>query len=464
MNLINPAFGPVAVPNQSALDNEISTVHPLYIKKIPLWETVRDTMEGEYHIKQLGQKYLPMTSGQASLPDSEGTKRYDAYKKRARFYDIVAPSVRGLVGLAHDKPAIVELPPRMEYLLENADAGRMTLEDFARNVTRETLQTGRCPILVDSPVEGGDPYLVLYPAESLINWKQDEIGYYLAVFEEAEYEDEQSFSHECVTRYRVLKLVEGKYTVEVYEDSSTDSQSNASGYSLIEEYTLDHDFIPLSVAGSINTDAEPNEPPMLPIARSAISMYQLSADYRQSLFMTAQPTPVTTGLGDDKPSSIGADTVWHLPEGATAAFLEVSGNGITLTKEAIQDEMLKAEQHGSNLIQSGNQAEAAETLRLRMLAQYATLQSVVMSGAEAIEKSLRHIAVWMNIDPNTVSYKANTDFMNVVDLSQLSTLNQAVSAGNLPKTILFEATRQAGLTELDDEALDDLLEIEPPIL
>lgn len=437
--------------------DEITTVHPEYTAMIEPWETVRDTMKGEAHIKKRGELYLPMTSGQEAL-GTIGITRYDNYKKRSRFLDIVAPAVRGLVGIAHEKPAFVEVPTRMQYILESATSSGDTLEDLARKITREVLQTGRAPLLVDAPVDGGEPYISLYSAEALINWKQDAMGYYLAVLAESDDVSEDEFGHEYARQFRVLRFTdEFGYTVQVYRET-------AGGLEMVEEYQIDTDAMPLAVAGSINTNASPDEPPVLPIARSAISAYMLSADYRQSLFMTGQPTPCTVGLGEKYPTAIGADTVWHLPEAGNAFFMEVSGAGIQLTADAIGAELERAEAHGSKLLQVGAGQESAEALKLRMLSQYATLQSVVMSAGEAIEQSLKSIAVWLNINPDEITYEPNTEFVRTAEIGQLSTINQAVSAGNLPKEVLYEATRQSGLTEFTDEELADMTDNVEPVM
>jgi hypothetical protein len=434
---------------------DITTKHPEYLEMVEPWQTVRDTMKGEHNIKSKGETYLPMTSGQDALPAADGYARYDAYKSKARFFDLAAPAVRGLVGIAHDKPAYVEVPPRMEYIIEDATASGDTLDDLARKVTRESLQTGRTPLLVDAPTDGGLPYISLYAAESLINWKQDDMGYYLAVLMEPRQVADDEFSHEMANSYRVLRYDEFGYTVQVFVETN--------GELVLEsEYAIELDAMPLSVAGAINTNASPDEPPILPISRSAVSAYQISADYKQSLYMTTQPTPCTRGLGDDKPTTIGADTVWHLPEGGDAFYMEVSGNGIALNKQAIDDELLRAEYHGSKLLQQGDQVHSAEALKLRMLSQYATLQSVVMSGGEAIEQALRSIAVWLKLNPDDVIYQPNTDFVSTVELNQMSVINQAVMAGTLPREILFEAARKAGYTKKTDEELTDMIEETEP--
>ena len=433
---------------------DITQLHPEYQAMLDNWQTVRDTMKGEAYVKSQGETYLPMTSGQEALPDALGAARYDNYRMRARFCDVVAPAVRGLVGIAHEKPAIVEVPARMEYILESATAAGDTLDDLARKITRESLQTGRVPLLVDAPIEGGEPYISMYQAEALINWKQDAEGYYLAVLAEQDDIGEDEFSHEYGKQYRVLRYDENGYTVQIWVEAVAGASS--TGMTMTSEFSIDVDAMPFSVAGSINTNAEPDESPVLPVSRAMLSAYMLSADQRLSMYMSSQATAYTVGLGDEKPTTIGADTVWHLPEGASAGFLEITGAGIQLITDEIAAELVRAEQHSSKLLQRGQGQESAEALKLRMLSQYATLQSVVTSAGEAIEQSLKSIAVWLNLNPDDVLYIPNTEFVQTAEMGQLSVISQAVNAGTVPKEVFWEALRQSGLTEKTDEELEQM--------
>jgi hypothetical protein len=313
-------------------------------------------------------------------------------------------------------------------------------------------------LLVDAPIEAGEPYIAQYQAETLINWKQTQDGYYLAVFAESSDISENEFTHEYEPQYRILRYNEEGYFVEVW------MATPGNDYQLVNEYRIaDLPLMPLSVAGSINTNSSPDEPPMLAIARAALKQYNISADYYLSLYMTSQATPYTVGLGEEKPSAIGADTVWHLPEGASADYLEVSGVGLNLMREAIQDEQARGEAHGSKILQTGAGQEAAETVKLRMLSQYATLQSVVTSAGEAIEQSLRSIAAWLNLNPDEVSYTPNTEFLKTMELGSMATILQGVNTGVIPKEVFYEAVRQAGFTEYTDEELSDMLENEEPL-
>ena len=72
--------------------------------------------------------------------------------------------------------------------------------------------------------------------------------------------------------------------------------------------------------------------------------------------------------------------------------------------------------------------------------------------------------IWMGIDPETVSYTPSTAFLDIVDLGQFGTINTAVSAGNLPNEVLYEAARKSGLTDLTNDEMDDLIEMQTPSL
>ncbi|SLN31916.1 DUF4055 domain-containing protein [Oceanibacterium hippocampi] len=171
---------------------------------------------------------------------------------------------------------------------------------------------------------------------------------------------------------------------------------------------------PFVFVGARDLTADPDEVPLLGLAQTALSLYRRSADYEQSLFMTSQATPVVVGVAGDDPNApraIGASTIWHLPQGADAKFLEVSGSGLAAQRQAQEDDFARAMQAGAQLLDHAA-AESGEALRLRHAAQSATLISIARTVAAGIEQALRHAARWIGADPEAVSYRPNLDFVD----------------------------------------------------
>ena len=79
----------------------VSTYHPSmtaeYLAEVAL---MRDAVAGESAIKAKSEIYLPKPSGFAAMTGA-GDKQYAAYKTRAQFPEILAPSVSAMVGIGH---------------------------------------------------------------------------------------------------------------------------------------------------------------------------------------------------------------------------------------------------------------------------------------------------------------------------------------------------------------------------
>jgi len=445
----------------------VNTLHPEYLKYAQDWQIVRDCIAGETTIKHAGERYLPKTSGQRKAESEiiEISKQpYTAYKNRAQFPEIVAPGLRAMVAVGHRKQATIELPPGMEYLKDSCTKDGAPLDEFARRLTRQTLQTGRTGILVDVD-ESGQAHFLTYTAEDITNWKTDLEGdsdtFRLVVLREFYDEVADIYEHQMREEYRVLRLENGVYSSEVFRynegffESTEGALPETSGERLLTE-------IPFVIAGSVDTKPSVDEIPLLPMCRSAVNVYQLSADYRNSLFLTGQSTHWIAGARTEDVGTdcIGPPSIWRLSNtDAKVGILETNGTGIAAHREAINDELQRAAEHGSQLVTEGSQAEAAETVRLRMFSQQATLHSVVQTGGMAIEKALKYAAEWTGKDPEKCVYEPPQDFSDIeLNETFFRELVNAWKVGAIPQEVLFEQMREGGMTALEDDELQGLIE------
>ncbi len=391
------------------MSDAVDSRHPDYVARADQWRLMRDTTGGEGDVKAAGIEYLPQPSGFKAQEDG-GKALYAAYQRRAQFPEIVAPTVHGMVGVIHRTEAQIEMPAAMEPLWEKATKDGLPLEALHRRITAELLTTGRYSLLADAASEGSDlPWLAGYTAEALINWADDRT---LFVLDESGLKRE-GFSWEQEQRFRVLDLVDGRYAVRTYTGSQLTAgeilNPTGRGGSAITE-------IPFVVIGARDLSLPPELPPLVGVARSAIALYQLSADYRWQLFMTGQETLVV--INGDAPSAVGAGAVIAIKQGDQQGTPDVkyvgpAGTGIAAHRTAIQDERAAAAQAGARLFSSeGKTAESGDALRIRLAAETATLTSIAQSSAQGLEKALRHIAVMIGHQPDEVTVKPNLSFVD----------------------------------------------------
>lgn len=430
----------------------IKTRHPDYDKFFPRWQKTEDFLDGQDSVKKRGELYLPKTSGMVKAGD-DGTRQYNAYKHRARVPAIVEQALTGIIGLMFEKDPL----GISDEVISNSGLNNTQL---ARDVMRDAASKGRSILVVDAAATGGNPYVTRYPAECMINWKVDEENpnkLTLAVFEEKVSTGDE-YSHETEFQYRKYHLVDGAVVVEVYSQSEEFIDSNV----------VSLDELPIICIGSIDTSPACDPVPLLPIADCAEAIYQLSADYRHALFLSAQPTPWVSGLQKEqwdtiKEQGIGSSALWWLGDTGATGYLESSGGGIGAIKQAITDELTQAESLAVRVAKSGSGVEAAKTVEMRAMTQHASVYTLADSVSIGITEAQRIRASWAGLaEPEP--FDIRTEFSNAdAWLAMFNPLNAAINAGNAPRSMLFELLRKAELTQLTDDELDTAIRNEQPV-
>lgn len=232
--------------NTTAIDT-----HPDYrAEVVEEWRLMRDAYRGESAIKRQGKKYLRPLNGWGSRTDG-GVSKYELFIFNARFPEIVANSIRAMVGIAHGQEWHIEMPAALEYLWENSDGKGFPLEAMSKRITTEILTTGRYTLLVDAPKGGGDIYLAGYTAEELVNWSEDNDFYVLREVVRVR----NGMLWTDVIKTRELVIESGRYVQRVYDDgalSDTFYPSARGGAALTS--------IPIAIGGAMDVDLKQTPP------------------------------------------------------------------------------------------------------------------------------------------------------------------------------------------------------------
>src|ERR1700757_2546017 len=133
---------------------------------------VRDAVAGDRIVKEKGVLYLPRPCGFKGMENPR--KEYEAYKLRAQFPRITAPTLRGMLGVIHRKEADIKLPKALEQLWEKATPDGAPLEALHKRIPAALPATGRYTLFGDAPSDGESdtPFIAGYDAEHLINWSR----------------------------------------------------------------------------------------------------------------------------------------------------------------------------------------------------------------------------------------------------------------------------------------------------
>lgn len=421
--------------------------HPQYTAaRLADWRLCRDSMDGESAVKARGEVYLPMPSSYKVLPDG-GKEAYKAYRTRAEFPELTAPAVSAMAGVAHAKEIVIDLPEGLAYLYEDADGQGLPLEELHRQITRELLVVGRHCVLADAPAGGGEPYLVSYIGESLINWDH---GFYV-LDESGPVRDK--FQWVDRTQFRVLSLEDGRYVQTVYgKDGKTVKDMAAptatGGRALAE--------IPFAVASAIDLKPDIRTPPLIGVARAALSIYQLDADYRHQLYWSGQETLVV--INGPQPDAIGAGAciVIDTAEGVSGdvKYVSPSCSGIDAHLKAIEDKRKAAAHAGAKLLEQAESGqESGEARKLRFQSETATLQSILRSSCGLLEKGLRFVAMMKGLDPKAITVPVPESLMDsTMSPSDAEALMRVWLEGGISYATFYERLQKGGIASPERDA------------
>lgn len=464
----------------------VNSKHPEYQKEAPNWEVVRDVLDGEEAIKGKKQKYLPVPPGMVvangvafengrKAAMAYGDDRYAFYHSFAEFPEITAPALNGFQGIIHEKSPKVQLPTAMEYLIEDATPDGEPLEVLWQAITHEVLSAGRiglvCDVFDDDLVR-----IVPYAAESIINWrlrsKRDGGDPEFVVLEEcmeAPHPDDEYMTKEKKS-WRELRLMnadsaEPFYAVQKWKEDDEGGEPKPDGpLRPILRFGAGLGYVPIKIINAVDCGFEYGTIPIMPLCRRSLSIYRLTADYRRALYMKGDPQPWIAGVdpeSSEAPGAIGGSTVWCFTDpSAKAAYLDVDGAGIPLTKEAMDSEYDRFYEEGGRLLaDSDNGAESGEALRRRQIAKHVTLKGIVVNAADGLQSVLRKIAEMIGEDPEAVIFEAATDFsepaMSGKELLELTTAKNAGAV--LSARSIHRLARRGGLTELEfEEELEEM--------
>jgi hypothetical protein len=355
-----------------------------------------------------------------------------------------------MLGLVFLKDPEVEMPDEMAYLDLDADLAGADLYDYMRLVVSETLAVGRCLTLVDWADESGRPYLTLYKAEQVRNWKFARINgrwvLSLLVLEEtAQAESDDPYSTDTVTRLRSLMLEPDGLVVRVFESMMVDRKQEWVQISEARPQRAGKplDFIPAVWHQTSDSVMDVPKPPLSDLISLNLRHYQLSADHNHGLHFVALPTPWVAGFKAGIELRIGSGVAWVSEDpNARAGFLEFSGTGLG----AIRQELDRIESAmvliGARMLEAPKrEAETAEAIRLKMAGEAALLGAIAAGLSASLTRVLEMCRWWGSpaiervTDVDDVAVELNTDY----EVSRMSPAEiQALVAAWIQKGISRE--------------------------
>lgn len=471
----------------------VASTHPTYDDLKDRWQRCRDTVSGTDAVKGAGTKYLPMLDSH-HLPDN--SKKYDAYVKRALFYNATGRTVDGLAGGIFQKaPAVSEINDVVKEHVKDITLTGQPIDMFALNVTKEYLTTGRFGVLIDMAGEEATtprPYWVGYVAEDIINWKFEKMGgdqeLSLVVLRECidDPTDPDEFCKKQLSQLRVLRLTNGVYTqqlyIEIAKDSIVTRGSTGDTYGLSSNGKIEYapgkittplrrgqplDFIPFALPWNVPT------PPLIDLVDVNLSHYRGYADLKHGLHFTALPTPWVSGLtGTElgKPLAMGAGTAWQLDVNGKAGMLEFTGKGLESIRKDLQDMQRMMATLGARLLEEApHYAETALSVSLRHSSDYATLRTIAQIVEQQLSWALKVHVWWLGTEALVTDLKANIELNKIffdqqLTADELRALLLALQSKSISFKTFYARLSATGWTREgidEEEELKDISEQDP---
>lgn len=456
----------VSVANTASVA-EPSAVH---CAAADLWCKCRDVAVGEEAVQAAAERYLPRLSGQDASD-------YDAYRRRAGFYNATRRTIDGLAGLIFRKPPTVEVPSSAESWLADIDLAGTPLARLAETVVEELLTVSRVGLLVDMPRATDDvvtradaaqsnirPFARLYRAEDILDIRQGQRAN-LTVITQVRLKEtmtvaasDDEFAQADIEQVRVLDLDEEGYRQRVYR------QGGDGDWQLVDEIRplkrgRPLDRIPFIPIGAHGQAAEIERPLLLDLVNLNLSHYRTLADLEHGAHFVALPTPYVFGIDDDyAPTSVGPTELWHSPDkDVVVGLLEFTGQGLDgLEKRREAKEAQMAALGARMLAPEKKQAEAAQTLALRTAGEASVLAALANGTSDALKQMMATMLDWSGLNGDT-SVELNRDFMPApMSAQELTAWIGALQGGSVSRRTFFEALKQGELVRdeltFEDEA------------
>lgn len=463
------------------MTNALTSAHPEASSAKPDWILMRDAYKGERQVKSKGPVYLPMTNSQIvdgaiTNINSLGYKSYSAYKTRARFPNFTREAIQQALGMMHSQPPEIKLPKAMEGIRTRMGE---PLRVLLQKINTEQLLTGRVGLMADlptNPIPGEDiPYLATYIPERIINWDDGRVEQLvpqrlnLVIINESEFERKSDFTWEEEQKFRVLIIgdVEDNEIRGVYRQGVFEAENFSESDLITPTWrgrTLDK--IPFVFINSCDITPNVDDPPLLDLGNMCMAIYRADADYRQNLFMQGQDTFVTIGGSFDETDDvrIGAGSRMDLPVGGDAKYVGVTSAGLSEQRQALENLERRASSMGAQTLDStSRERESGDSLRIRVAARTADLNTIADTGAAGLEHILKIVAEWMGEDANEVSVLPNKEFgempltgQSMVEIATARNLGWPISAKSMHdlsrKRRMTTKTFEEELAEAEKEA------------
>lgn len=441
---------------------DVSLIHDDYTESKAAWKMCRDAEFGQRKIRKGGEDYLPKLSGQSD-------DAYNSYLNRGLFYNATGRTISALLGLALRKPYTLELPTGMDDWKSNIDLAGTSFKGFVKKSFFETMVVGRMGVLVDhkNPIKQSSnvltieetrrqslrPYLVIYKAEEILNWKLGTVNN-VTMLVAVTLKETVEVDGENVEQRRVLTFdKDGNYIHEIYREKDSSWVLQDTIKPLKDGNPLNK--IPFYFFGMEENPVEVGKLPVEDLANINIAHFRNSCDLENGAHVSGQPTPYVIGDVESSFQFELGQSGLMLPQGCEIGFLQCGSEGFaTLEKAMDKKEQQMAAMGARMLAPEKSGVEAADTLSIRRIGEDSSLSSLAQVIETTIKSILEFMAEWAGLS-GEVRFEMNKDYIpSQMSYQMLQALLQAVQSGEMSQETFFENLKNGEIIA-DDVSFED---------
>lgn len=450
------------------MNTNVDYKHPAYSEFLPEWDMIGDCVDGERVVKSKKEKYLPHPADKKDADDKDNS-RYKSYLARASFLNATGRTLSGLLGIAFGKPVKISVSGGVEYLETDIDGQGQPLTQIIRDALSQNLQRGRAGLLSDfsgsgiqSEANKGRPYIRLFTAKEIINWRVTNGKTSLVVLQYQEPIDTEDFELKMQKNWIELRLIDDvAHSRRWYEDGDIKATdwivlSDANGKPLNE--------LPWSWIGSMNNDHTPDAPPLADIAYLNIKHYQAEADIAESAHTVGQPMIALTGLDNTWVQdhlkdgfNVGSRKGVLLPVGGDMKFAQPEDRNIQITLAERREKQMAM--LGAKLVERGTSARTATQAQDEAQTDNSVLSLCAGNVEQAFNRALGFCIQFAGSGEATIELNKVYDIAQL-DSQAITALLAALQSGAMRLIDFVKYLQSINIIPQDEKAEDIIEEIE----
>ena len=438
----------------------VESPNTAYVNMEPHWLLIEALLQGTYGIRKGHRKYLPQEP-------RELDEAYDNRLMRSTLAPYYVRLERMLAGMLTRKPVRLEdVSDVVTEQLFDVDLQGNDLNVWTYETARKCIRYGHVGVLVDAPKAGdnGRPYWVSVTPRDILGWRSEvkdgkQQLTQLRLMETITVPD-GLYGEKQVQQVRVL-------TPGAFEIHQKDDKGD---FRLIDEGSTSLSEIPFAVAYSNRVGVLESRPPLADIAELNLKAYQVQSDLDNQLHISAVPMLAIYGFPQSAEEiSAGPGEAMALPEGASAQYIEPSGNSYSAQFQRLDQIASQINELGlAAVLGQKLSAETAEAKRIDRSQGDSTMMVIAQQMQDLVDNCLKFHAQYMEQAQAGSSF-INRDFLGQrLEPQEIQSLLQLYTAGTITQETLLnrlsagevlgdefdveeeiEATQTGGLIEME---------------